>query len=356
MRAQRRTARRPRERQLAGRRWVWGAAPQDTMRVAVLGAGALGSLYGAWCADAGHDVTLVARRPHVEAIHHDGLTVRDVAGGSRTVRLGATDQPSTARDADVVLVACKGQDTSALLEAHGGRPRAAWSVQNGARQAEPLVAGYGPAAVGCSSMVGATLDRPGVVTHTFAGATYVGALAHVRPGSGRYGRGVAPRRFPDRRARRHRVGAVVQGGAGRRSHGPARPAAAALPPCVHRAQSPGAVPRSRERRGRGGGGRGHTPGRPARSAAGGQPHRPAPRRSAGPARGGRPVDGRGRPDVGSGVDAAEPGDRPAARGRRRVRRAGRAGRCPWTGRAPAAGGERHRVHARRRDPPGGEHR
>ncbi len=33
------------------------------MRVVVLGAGALGSVYGAWLADAGADVTLVARRP-----------------------------------------------------------------------------------------------------------------------------------------------------------------------------------------------------------------------------------------------------------------------------------------------------
>jgi 2-dehydropantoate 2-reductase len=146
------------------------------VRVAVLGAGALGSLYGAWSADAGHQVVLVTRPAHVEAILSDGLTVRDVAGSERTVRLDAADTPAAAGDADVVLVACKSQDTAALLDAHPGRPRAAWSVQNGARQAEPLVRRYGPAAVGCSSMVGATLEAPGVITHTFGGATYIGAL------------------------------------------------------------------------------------------------------------------------------------------------------------------------------------
>jgi 2-dehydropantoate 2-reductase len=146
------------------------------VRVAVLGAGALGSLYGAWAADAGHDVVLVGRPAHVEAIKNDGLTVRDVAGAARTVRLDAADTATAAGDADVVLVACKGQDTAALLDAHPGRPRAAYSVQNGARQAEPLVQRYGAAAIGCSSMVGATLEAPGVITHTFGGATYIGAL------------------------------------------------------------------------------------------------------------------------------------------------------------------------------------
>jgi 2-dehydropantoate 2-reductase len=49
-------------------------------------------------------------------------------------------------------------------------------VQNGVRQADPLVARYGGAAIGCASMVGATLDEPGVVTHTFTGITYLGPL------------------------------------------------------------------------------------------------------------------------------------------------------------------------------------
>ncbi|MDE0731221.1 MAG: hypothetical protein OSB36_09880, partial [Longimicrobiales bacterium] len=43
--------------------------------VAILGAGALGSLYGAWMARAGLDVTLVAREAHVKAIQDNGLQV-----------------------------------------------------------------------------------------------------------------------------------------------------------------------------------------------------------------------------------------------------------------------------------------
>ena len=150
----------------------------------MLGAGALGSLYGAWSADAGHDVVLVARRPHADAIRGGGLTVRAVDGTSRVVELDATDDPSAAVGADVVLVACKAQDTTPLLAVVGPAvPAAVWSVQNGARQAEPLATRFGPAAIGCVSMVGATLDAPGRVSHTFTGATYLGPLAGSSPGA-----------------------------------------------------------------------------------------------------------------------------------------------------------------------------
>lgn len=147
------------------------------MRIVVLGAGSLGSLYGAWSADEGHDVYLVARPAHAAAVDADGLVVRSVDGSSRTVRMTAIADPAEAPDADVVLLASKAQDSLPLLERYGGEPTAAWSIQNGARQAEPLVTRFGAAAVGCASMVGATLDAPGVVSHTFTGATYVGGLA-----------------------------------------------------------------------------------------------------------------------------------------------------------------------------------
>jgi 2-dehydropantoate 2-reductase len=113
--------------------------------------------------------------------------VRDRAGVARRVAVAADTDVAAAADAEVVLVATKGQDTEALVAAHAAvarAPVAAWSVQNGVHQARPLVAAYGPAAIGCSSMVGATLDEPGVVTHTFLGATYVGPLPSSSPAAG----------------------------------------------------------------------------------------------------------------------------------------------------------------------------
>lgn len=146
------------------------------MRVVVLGAGSLGSLYAAWCADAGHDVVAVARPAHAAAIGEAGLVVRDLGGHERTVRIDAVADAADAPDADVVVLASKAPDTASLLDRYRGAPLAAWSIQNGALQAEPLVARFGAAGIGCVSMVGGTLAAPGRVHHTFAGRTYLGPM------------------------------------------------------------------------------------------------------------------------------------------------------------------------------------
>jgi 2-dehydropantoate 2-reductase len=151
------------------------------MKVVVLGAGALGTLYGGWIADAGHDVTLVGRAAHCAAVNANGLQLVDRLGVTRQVRVHAVEHAVEAPDCDVLLLASKSQDTSSLLSRYVGRVAAAWSVQNGVRQAEPLVERFGSAAIGCSSMVGATLLEPGVVRHTFTGSTYVGRLATSAP-------------------------------------------------------------------------------------------------------------------------------------------------------------------------------
>jgi 2-dehydropantoate 2-reductase len=153
------------------------------VRVVVLGAGSLGSLYAAWSADAGHDVTIVGRPAHVEAVNRAGLAVRARSGATRIVAVCGVVHAEQAPDADVVLLASKGPDSASLLEAYPGSPSAAWSIQNGARQSESIAERFGSAAIGCSSMVGATLTSPGVVAHTFEGATYIGSLPNSAPQS-----------------------------------------------------------------------------------------------------------------------------------------------------------------------------
>ncbi len=153
------------------------------MRVVVLGAGALGSVYGAWLAETGAEVMLVARRPHAEAIRRDGLEIRSYDAGTKIYRVDATDDPAAAGDADLVLVGAKSFDVPPLLDAYTGRASMAFSVQNGVDQALPLVERFGPAAVEGISMVGGTLVGPGVAEHSFGGATYVGDLSGTAPGT-----------------------------------------------------------------------------------------------------------------------------------------------------------------------------
>ena len=80
------------------------------LRVAVMGAGAVGCYFGGMLARAGHQVTLIARPQHVEAIRRDGLRM-ETRMFDEQVRLAAASDASGARDADVVLFCVKSADT-----------------------------------------------------------------------------------------------------------------------------------------------------------------------------------------------------------------------------------------------------
>ena len=80
------------------------------MKVAVLGAGAVGSYFGGMLARAGVDVTLIARPRHVEAIERDGLFIDGVTVNER-VKIGATSEVSAVRGSDFVLLTVKTVDT-----------------------------------------------------------------------------------------------------------------------------------------------------------------------------------------------------------------------------------------------------
>jgi len=147
--------------------------------VVVLGAGALGSVYGAWFAEAGAEVTLVARPNHADAVNRGGLRIDD----RPPVAIKAVSDPTDADDCDILLMASKAFDNADLLSGYRGSAQAAFSVQNGVRQAEPLVARFGTAAVGCVSLVGGTLGEPGHATHSFDGPTLLGDLPTTAPGT-----------------------------------------------------------------------------------------------------------------------------------------------------------------------------
>jgi 2-dehydropantoate 2-reductase len=76
------------------------------MRFAVLGAGAIGAYVGAAIARGGHDVTLITRGPHLEAMRARGVQVLSPRGDF-SAHPRATDDLASVSDADVVLVALK---------------------------------------------------------------------------------------------------------------------------------------------------------------------------------------------------------------------------------------------------------
>lgn len=108
------------------------------MRFIVFGAGAVGGVVGARLHQAGHQVGLIARGPHREAIERSGLVLE--TPGERTVlRIPVAGDPAdlgvgTAGGDDVILLATKSQDTAGALDAlqrAGARDVPIVCLQNG---------------------------------------------------------------------------------------------------------------------------------------------------------------------------------------------------------------------------------
>jgi 2-dehydropantoate 2-reductase len=86
------------------------------MKVCIVGAGAIGSTLGAGRANAGHDVSLIARGMHLDAIVRNGLRMVDHLDGTDTVLpLPASDDPVRFGRQDLVIVAVKAHALAAVL-------------------------------------------------------------------------------------------------------------------------------------------------------------------------------------------------------------------------------------------------
>ncbi len=88
------------------------------MRFVIYGAGAIGGVVGARLHQSGHDVALIARGAHLEAIRRAGLTLETPVERS-AIELPAAEDPAElgVGGEDVVLLATKSQDTAGALDA-----------------------------------------------------------------------------------------------------------------------------------------------------------------------------------------------------------------------------------------------
>lgn len=88
------------------------------MRIAILGAGAVGSVFGGRLALAGHDVTLVVRRQeHAAALRERGLVLRSPEGGEEVIAVPATAEPARLAPVQAVIVAVKSYATAEAARA-----------------------------------------------------------------------------------------------------------------------------------------------------------------------------------------------------------------------------------------------
>lgn len=144
------------------------AAPESRLRVAVMGAGAVGCYYGGMLARAGHDVMLIARPQHVEAITRDGLRM-ETRSFDEHVRLAASSEPGAVRGADLVLFCVKSTDTEAagaLIRPHLAPDVLVLCLQNGVDNADRLRTVLPQHAVAAAVVYVATeMAGPGHVKH-----------------------------------------------------------------------------------------------------------------------------------------------------------------------------------------------
>jgi 2-dehydropantoate 2-reductase len=140
------------------------------MKIAVVGAGAMGSVYAGILADAGNEVWAVdVWAEHVEAMRTRGLVV-DGASGTRTVRLQATTDPAEAGVCDLVVIATKAVDVEAAAAAVTpllGPETVVLPIQNGLGSADRIagVLGEERVAIGVAGGFGASMVGPGHVHH-----------------------------------------------------------------------------------------------------------------------------------------------------------------------------------------------
>jgi 2-dehydropantoate 2-reductase len=141
------------------------------MKIAVMGSGGLGGLYGGRLAHAGYDVTFIARGAHMSAMKDHGLLIENEEQGNvRVDHPNVTDDTAAVGVADYVLLAVKLWDTDAAVSAIRplvGPRTAVISLQNGVVKDDILRREFGEdAVVGAVAYVATHVARPGVIRQT----------------------------------------------------------------------------------------------------------------------------------------------------------------------------------------------
>lgn len=151
------------------------------MKIAIIGAGAIGCLVAAYLKEKGEEVTLVGHSRTVEVIKKNGIIVSG-ARGHFLVPIGISDTLNYIPD--LAILAVKTQDINSVLRdnSHLLQNSLLLTIQNGV-QADNLAARYVPVEKVISSIVmfGTTSLEPGKVVHNFEGSWVLGSFFNPHP-------------------------------------------------------------------------------------------------------------------------------------------------------------------------------
>ncbi|MCA9398788.1 MAG: ketopantoate reductase family protein, partial [Candidatus Omnitrophica bacterium] len=144
------------------------------MNIAIIGAGAIGSVVAAYLTKAGEDVLLVGREDQVEAVSKNGLKITGVRG-DETIQVKTATQLD--REYDLVIFATKTQDLEAAYQHNHEYLENCYVLtsQNGV-QADSILGVHFEREKMLSSIVmfGSTYVKPGEITFNFEGSWIVG--------------------------------------------------------------------------------------------------------------------------------------------------------------------------------------
>lgn len=146
------------------------------MKIAVMGAGAVGCYYGAMLALAGHEVTLIGRPALVAAVQTHGL-ILEKAGQRHICPVQASTAPAAIAGAEMVLVCVKSGDTATAgtqIAPHLAPDTLLLSLQNGISNPETLAQTTGHPVIAAVVFMASAMAAPGVVRHEGRGELTIG--------------------------------------------------------------------------------------------------------------------------------------------------------------------------------------
>ncbi|NJN65942.1 MAG: 2-dehydropantoate 2-reductase [Chloroflexaceae bacterium] len=140
------------------------------MRIVIFGPGGVGGYFGGRLAQAGEDVTFIARGAHLQAMRNLGLRLLSIQGDHIIHPVRATDTPAEVGIADVILVAVKAwqvPDAAQAIRPMVGPQTAVVPLQNGVEAPAQLAAVIGSEAVlGGLCWIVSFIEGPGIIRHT----------------------------------------------------------------------------------------------------------------------------------------------------------------------------------------------
>jgi 2-dehydropantoate 2-reductase len=151
----------------------------DSLKIAVMGAGAVGCYFGGMLARAGHSVTLIGRPLHVDAIQRDGLLL-DTQSFSERVAVQASTEAAKIAGARLVLFCVKSTDTAHVatdMLPYLDPAATVLSLQNGVDNAVVLQSVLPQSVIPAVVYVATQMAGPGHVRHFGRGELVIGEAA-----------------------------------------------------------------------------------------------------------------------------------------------------------------------------------